>query len=204
MSVSLQTVEAARAEAERIKRIGEAEAYSVEAVGKAEAESMKLKAQAYKQYGEAAIMSMVLESLPQVDQFSSHFPLSFVFSCHSPFFYAPDYSYASFFLVLIHCCPLLLFEYFSHPLLFSVIFILSCFMFYTYSVTCSVDSPVILSHLVFPSSSVSQFITFHVNFSYLVHCCLCSLHSLMSYVPHNCLRLLFSILIAVHMSRLMQ
>lgn len=62
----LQTVEAARAEAERIKRIGEADAYSVEAVGKAEAESMKLKAGAYKQYGEAAIMSMVLEALPQV------------------------------------------------------------------------------------------------------------------------------------------
>ncbi|XP_045137208.1 flotillin-2-like [Portunus trituberculatus] len=60
------TVEAARADAERIKRIGEAEAYSVEAVGKAEAESMKLKAQAYKQYGEAAIMSMVLDSLPQI------------------------------------------------------------------------------------------------------------------------------------------
>lgn len=63
---ALQTVEAARAEAERIKRIGEADAYSVEAVGKAEAESMKLKAGAYKQYGEAAIMSMVLEALPQV------------------------------------------------------------------------------------------------------------------------------------------
>ncbi|XP_071547238.1 flotillin-2 [Panulirus ornatus] len=61
-----QTVEAARAEAERIRRIGEAEAYSVEAVGKAEAESMKLKAIAYKQYGEAAIMSMVLDSLPQI------------------------------------------------------------------------------------------------------------------------------------------
>lgn len=38
----------------------------MEAVGKAEAESMKLKAGAYKQYGEAAIMSMVLEALPQV------------------------------------------------------------------------------------------------------------------------------------------
>ncbi|XP_066941792.1 flotillin-2 isoform X1 [Macrobrachium rosenbergii] len=61
-----QTVEAARAEAERIKRIGESEAYAVEAVGRAEAESMKLKANAYKQYGEAAIMSMVLESLPQI------------------------------------------------------------------------------------------------------------------------------------------
>lgn len=75
MNISLQTVEAARAEAERIKRIGEADAYSVEAVGKAEAESMKLKAQAYKQYGEAAIMSMVLESLPQVSQLFSYFPL---------------------------------------------------------------------------------------------------------------------------------
>ncbi|KAK4302577.1 hypothetical protein Pmani_025334 [Petrolisthes manimaculis] len=61
-----QTVEAARADAERIKRIGEADAYSVEAVGKAEAESMKLKAIAYKQYGEAAIMSMVLDALPQI------------------------------------------------------------------------------------------------------------------------------------------
>ncbi|KAG7171313.1 Flotillin-2-like, partial [Homarus americanus] len=63
---SYRTVEAARAEAERIKRIGEAEAYNVEAVGKAEAEGMKMKALAYKQYGEAAIMSMVLESLPQI------------------------------------------------------------------------------------------------------------------------------------------
>ncbi|ROT77212.1 flotillin-2 [Penaeus vannamei] len=61
-----QTVEAARAEAERIKRIGEAEAYAVEAVGKAEAESMKLKATAFKQYGDAAITAMVLESLPQI------------------------------------------------------------------------------------------------------------------------------------------
>lgn len=61
-----QTVEAARAEAERIKRIGESEAYAVEAVGRAEADSMKLKASAYKQYGDAAIMSMVLESLPQI------------------------------------------------------------------------------------------------------------------------------------------
>lgn len=72
MSLFPQTVEAARAEAERIKRIGEAEAFSVEAVGKADAESMKLKAQAYKQYGEAAIMSMVLESLPQVCQLPLH------------------------------------------------------------------------------------------------------------------------------------
>lgn len=61
-----QTVEAARAEAERIKRIGEAEAYGIEVVGKAEAEQMKMKAAAYKQYGDAAVMSMVLESLPKI------------------------------------------------------------------------------------------------------------------------------------------
>lgn len=66
-------MEAARADAEKIRRIGEAEAYSVEAVGKAEAEGMKLKAQAYKQYGEAAIMSMVLESLPQVQHHNNLF-----------------------------------------------------------------------------------------------------------------------------------
>lgn len=61
-----QTVETARAEAERIKRIGEAEAYSVEAVGQSEADRLRLRAQAYKQYGDAAVMAMVLESLPQI------------------------------------------------------------------------------------------------------------------------------------------
>lgn len=61
-----QTIEAAKADAERIRLIGEAEAYSVEAIGKAEAEKMRMKAAAYKQYGDAAIMSMVMESLPQI------------------------------------------------------------------------------------------------------------------------------------------
>ena len=61
-----QTIEVARAEADRIRKIGESEAVSVELVGKAEAEQMRLKAAAYRQYGEAAIMAMVLESLPQV------------------------------------------------------------------------------------------------------------------------------------------
>lgn len=60
-----QTVEAARADAERIKLIGVAEASSIEAIGKAEAESMRQKASAYKQYGDAALMSLVLESLPK-------------------------------------------------------------------------------------------------------------------------------------------
>ena len=38
----------------------------MEAVGRAEAERMRMKASAYKQYGDAAIMSLVLEALPQV------------------------------------------------------------------------------------------------------------------------------------------
>merc|ERR1711970_673208 len=61
-----QTVEAARAEAERVRLTGAAEARAIEAVGRAEAESMRMKASAYKQYGDAAIMSLVLEALPQI------------------------------------------------------------------------------------------------------------------------------------------
>lgn len=62
----IQKVEAARADAERIRLIGEAEATSIEAVGKAEAERMRLKASAYKQYGDAAMVSLILETLPKV------------------------------------------------------------------------------------------------------------------------------------------
>lgn len=61
-----QTVEVARANAEKIKSIGGAEATAIEAVGKAEAERMRMKAAAYKQYGDAAKMSLILEALPQV------------------------------------------------------------------------------------------------------------------------------------------
>ncbi|XP_060595517.1 flotillin-2-like [Ruditapes philippinarum] len=61
-----QTVEVARAEAEKIRLIGGAEATSIEAVGKAEAERMRLKASAYKQYGDAAMLSLVLETLPKI------------------------------------------------------------------------------------------------------------------------------------------
>ena len=62
----VQKVEAARADAEKIRLIGEAEATSIEAVGKAEAERMRLKASAYKQYGDAAMVSLILETLPKV------------------------------------------------------------------------------------------------------------------------------------------
>ncbi|KQS30329.1 flotillin-2 isoform X5 [Drosophila erecta] len=61
-----QTIEGARAEAERIRKIGSAEAHAIELVGKAEAERMRMKAHVYKQYGDAAIMNIVLESLPKI------------------------------------------------------------------------------------------------------------------------------------------
>lgn len=61
-----QTIEAARADAEKIRKIGSAEAHAIELVGKAEAERMRMKAHVYKQYGDAAIMNIVLESLPKV------------------------------------------------------------------------------------------------------------------------------------------
>jgi flotillin len=82
-----QTLEVARAEAERIKKIGAAEALAIELVrsmtckssimtiinivslfqvGKAEAERMRMKASVYKQYGDAAIMNIVLDALPKV------------------------------------------------------------------------------------------------------------------------------------------
>ena len=63
---SYQTVELAKAEAENIKLIGTAEAVSIEAVGRADAERMRMKAAAYRQYGDAAMVSMVLQALPKV------------------------------------------------------------------------------------------------------------------------------------------
>merc|ERR1712198_780435 len=61
-----KTVEAAKADGEKIRLVGGAEAKAVEAVGRAEAESMRMKASAYKQYGDAAVMSLVLEALPAI------------------------------------------------------------------------------------------------------------------------------------------
>ncbi|XP_026466326.1 flotillin-2-like isoform X1 [Ctenocephalides felis] len=61
-----QTVEAARAEAERIKALGAAEAQAIAGVGKADAECMRMKAAVYKEYGDAAIMALVLDALPKI------------------------------------------------------------------------------------------------------------------------------------------
>merc|ERR1719438_510040 len=61
-----RVVESAKADGEKIRLIGGAEARAVEAVGRDEAESMRMKASAYKQYGDAAVMSLVLEALPSI------------------------------------------------------------------------------------------------------------------------------------------
>jgi hypothetical protein len=66
-----QTIQCAVAESERIKKIGLAEAQAIEMVGKAEAERMRMKAAVYKQYGDAAIMNIVLEALPKVGPIKS-------------------------------------------------------------------------------------------------------------------------------------
>lgn len=57
---------AAQADAERIKMTGSAEAAAIEAIGKAEAELMRQKAFAYKQYGDAALMSLILDAMPKL------------------------------------------------------------------------------------------------------------------------------------------
>merc|ERR1719450_885591 len=54
------------AEAAAIEMTGAAEAAAIEAIGKAEAEMMRQKASAYKQYGDAAVMSLVLEAMPKI------------------------------------------------------------------------------------------------------------------------------------------
>ena len=77
-----QTVMSARGDAEKIKKIGHAEATAIEAIGKAEAERMRMKAAAYKQYGDAAKMSLVLESLPKASALKkSGYHASFLKSC---------------------------------------------------------------------------------------------------------------------------
>ena len=58
----------AEAEAEAIALKGEAEAYAIECKAKAEAEQMAKKADAWKEYKEAAMIDMMLQTLPKVGQ----------------------------------------------------------------------------------------------------------------------------------------
>lgn len=61
-----QDVSLAQGEAESIKVVGAAEASSIKAIGEAEAAAMLARAAAYKDYGHAAILSMVLEAMPKI------------------------------------------------------------------------------------------------------------------------------------------
>lgn len=68
-------IKKAEAEAESIRIKGAAEAEATRVKGqaladamKAEAEAMREKAEAYKQYGEAAVIQMVVERLPEIAQ----------------------------------------------------------------------------------------------------------------------------------------
>lgn len=61
-----QAVFKAQGQAEGIKLVGSAQACAIRAVGEAEAVAMRAKADAYKNYGEAAVMSLILEALPKI------------------------------------------------------------------------------------------------------------------------------------------
>src|SRR5690606_18352002 len=52
--------------AEAIEREGEAEAAAILARGRAEAEAMRLKAEAFQKYGEAAVLDLLVKVLPEV------------------------------------------------------------------------------------------------------------------------------------------
>jgi len=56
------------AEADVIRLKGEAQAYAIKATGLAEAEAMRAKAQAWEQYGKAAVTQMIVERLPEIVQ----------------------------------------------------------------------------------------------------------------------------------------
>ncbi|XP_070066587.1 flotillin-1 isoform X3 [Drosophila virilis] len=62
----LRVVMEAEAEAESIKIRGEAEAFAIAAKAKAEAEQMAQKADAWREYREAAMVEMLLDTLPKV------------------------------------------------------------------------------------------------------------------------------------------
>src|SRR3990170_969614 len=54
------------AEADIIRLKGEAEAYAIKAKGLAEAEAMRKKAEAWEQYGRAAVTQLIVEKLPEI------------------------------------------------------------------------------------------------------------------------------------------
>ncbi|XP_032655179.1 flotillin-1 isoform X2 [Chelonoidis abingdonii] len=72
-----QLIMQAEAEAESLRVKGEAQAFATEAKARADAEQMSKKAEAFRQYQDAAMVDMLLEKLPQVAEEISK-PLSSV------------------------------------------------------------------------------------------------------------------------------
>merc|ERR1711881_132828 len=62
----LKAVLGAEAKAESIQMAGDAKAFAIEAKAKAEAEQMAKKADAWNEYGKAALMDMMLKMMPKV------------------------------------------------------------------------------------------------------------------------------------------
>lgn len=69
----LRTVMEAEAEAEAIKIRGDAEAFAIQAKAKAEAEQMAKKAAAWNEYKSAAMIDMMLDTLPKVIYINTSF-----------------------------------------------------------------------------------------------------------------------------------
>ncbi|XP_067940026.1 flotillin-2a-like [Watersipora subatra] len=61
-----EKIAAASGDAEGIKLVGVADASKIGHVGSADAEALRLKAEAYKRYGNAAITAMIVEKLPLI------------------------------------------------------------------------------------------------------------------------------------------
>lgn len=61
-----QQEQEAQAKAKAIELEGNAKAKAIEAEGRAEAEAMRLKAEAFKLYNEAAVTQMIIERLPEI------------------------------------------------------------------------------------------------------------------------------------------
>ena len=74
-AVHYREIQRAQAEGRAIEIKGEAEAKAIRAIGEAEAEAMRLKAEAFKQYNEAAVTQMIIERLPELARAISE-PLS--------------------------------------------------------------------------------------------------------------------------------
>ena len=49
----------------RVQYVGAAESARIRAIGESEAGAMKRKAQAYKDYGKAAVTSLIMDALPK-------------------------------------------------------------------------------------------------------------------------------------------